>query len=536
LAALALGMVGGLLAERFGPIRALVVAYAVTAAAIAGLGVVPAHDLLVVAVVMVAWGAVRPIGANTMKALANTHAAPEHRGAVQNYLYWLGNGSILLGLVIGAEALGAGHSPLPLFTVAAVYVLSIVPTYAAFRADLAPWSQAEAGDGGFYARLALLARDRALMMAALAMLASVVVDAQLDSSVPLSLVQHFRQGTQLFGPIVAVDSVVVVAAGPLLSRWTSRFRPTGVYLVGSIVYAAGLAFAGIDGTVAGWFIGMVFFGAGEVLWMTPLNQVLGELPVPGREVLYFSVIGMSQYCASFIGPAVGPAVLAVDPAALWLSLLFVSVLGSWAFTDATAALRRRAAFSAAVEVRAAGCTPAEPATAPLAAVPSFQGVGAMLPTARLSEVAMFGVSVKATPIVFLEAVTAEERVQIWSYGVTHVVPPGELVVAAGTAERALYLLEEGELEVLVGEPGQQRQLTTMRTGSVFGEQAFLDGQPRSATVRAAERCVVRELAWQGYLDLAAAHPTLADRLLWDVGRVVSERLRRTTDALRALSA
>jgi CRP/FNR family cyclic AMP-dependent transcriptional regulator len=536
LAGLVLGVVGGFLADRFGPVRALVVASVGSALVIAGLGLVPAHGLVTVAVLMAVWGVLRPVGRNTIDGLATKHAAPEHRGAVQNYLYWIANAGMLVGLLLGAEALGAGRSALPLFIVAAVYVALTIPIYVGFRDDMARKSPKEVPDGGLRASLKLVVHDRALLMAALSMLAAIVVEAQLSSTVPLDLAAHFRNGAQLFGPILAVDSVVVVAGQPLLARITARFKPTWVYLIGALLSAGGLAFAGLDGTVAAWFIGMVIYGVGEVMSATPFNQVLGELPVAGREVLYFSVIGMAQYGAMFLGPAVGPAMLGVDPAALWFSLLFVAVLGSWAFTDATTALKRRAAATQTVEVRAAGYAAPEEAAAPLAEVPTFQGVAAIRPIARISEVAMFGVPVNSTPIVFLESAAPEERERIWSYGTTETIAAGEVLVSAGSSERTLYLVEDGELEVLVGEAGRERRLTVLSVGAVFGEQAFVDGQPRSASIRATGPCVVRQLTWAGFETLSAEAPKLAELLLWDLARVVSERLRRTTQALTLLSA
>ncbi|MGC8487711.1 MAG: MFS transporter [Clostridia bacterium] len=536
LSGLALGVVGGFLADRFGPVRALVVASIASAALITSLGFVPAHALILTAVVMAAWGALRPVGKSTIDGLATKHAAPEHRGAVQNYLYWIANAGVLVGLLLGAEALGAGRSALPLFIVAAVYVVLTIPIYAVFRDDLSPKSSGEAPTRGIGATVSLLVHDRALMMAALSMLAAIVVEAQLSSTVPLDLAAHFQNGTQLFGPILAVDTVVVVAGQPLLTRITARFKPTWVYLIGALLAAGGLAFAGLDGTVAAWFVGMGIYGVGEVLWATQLNQVLGELPVPGREVLYFSVIGMAQYGAMFLGPAVGPAMLGIDPAVLWFALPFVAVLGSWAFTDATTALKRRAAATQTVEVRAAGYAAPEEAAAPLAEVPTFQGTAAMLPIARVSEIALFGMAVKATPIVFLESAAPEERERIWSYGTTAPIAAGEVLVTAGSSERTLYLVEDGELEVLVGEAGRERRLTVLSTGAVFGEQAFVDGQPRSASIRATGPCVVRQLTWAGFETLSAEAPKLAELLLWDLARVVSERLRRTTQALTLLSA
>ncbi len=534
---MALGVVGGFLADRFGAVRAFVVAQVASGVFIAALGFVHAHQLLAAAVLMVLWGAVRPVGGNTMSALANQHAAPEHRGTVQTYMYWIQNAGVLVGLLVGAEALGAGASSLPIFLVAAVFAVMTIPIYLTFRTESEDHANRDDTDRGFRASMRLMTRDRAILMAAVTMLAAIAVEAQLDSSVPLFLSEHFINGTKLFGPILAVDALVVVVGQPILSPLIARFKPTWVYLVGALLSGSGLAFAGLDDKVAVWFIGMFFYAAGEVLWATQLNQLMGELPLAGREALTFSVVGMAQYCGMFLGQSLGPTVLAVHPSMVWFALPFVAVGGSWAFTDATAALKRRAAATQTVEVRQAGfeAAAAEQAES-LAAVPSFQGAGAMLPIARVSEVAIFGIQMKSTPIVFLEAAAPEEREQIWDFGTTETMAAGDTLVTAGSTARTLYLLVDGELEVLVGSEGRERRLTLMTEGSIFGEQAFVDGQARSASIRATRACTVRALTWESFESLSAEHPQLAQLFLHDVARVVSERLRRTTEALTALSA
>ena len=111
--------------------------------------------------------------------------------------------------------------------------------------------------------------------------------------------------------------------------------------------------------------------------------------------------------------------------------------------------------------------------------------------------------VYTTPIVFLEALASSEWDRLWSYGSTR-------DVAAGAAERIVYLLEAGALDVLVSSvDGHAERLTRMGPGSVFGEQAFLDGRPRSASIRAGTGCRVRELSWEGFQRLSAVEPALA---------------------------
>ena len=81
-----MGVVGGYQADRLGLLRAYSVGGVLMAFALAALGLV--HGLVWVAVILVIFGAPRPVGRNALDALANRNAKPEHRGAVENYLYW----------------------------------------------------------------------------------------------------------------------------------------------------------------------------------------------------------------------------------------------------------------------------------------------------------------------------------------------------------------------------------------------------------------------------------------------------------------
>jgi CRP-like cAMP-binding protein len=63
---------------------------------------------------------------------------------------------------------------------------------------------------------------------------------------------------------------------------------------------------------------------------------------------------------------------------------------------------------------------------------------------------------------------------------------------------------------------------------------MLDGSKRSATAIAAEDAVVYSLSRATLDALAASHPALANKLLLNLGRHLSGRLRQTTDALREL--
>ena len=76
-------------------------------------------------------------------------------------------------------------------------------------------------------------------------------------------------------------------------------------------------------------------------------------------------------------------------------------------------------------------------------------------------------------------------------------------------------------------PGQPRFGSTMGPGAVFGEIAFFDGAPRSATVTARQAVELMLLPHTAFDRLAAWHPRIARELLLDLGRVLAHRLRKT---------
>jgi CRP/FNR family transcriptional regulator, cyclic AMP receptor protein len=104
--------------------------------------------------------------------------------------------------------------------------------------------------------------------------------------------------------------------------------------------------------------------------------------------------------------------------------------------------------------------------------------------------------------------------------------PGEVVVTAGARDQSLYLILEGQLEVLAPHGRRRyRRIATVGAGSVIGELSFFDGDTRSAMVRTATQAVLAELSRAGFDALAAANPVLARRLLFDLGRILAQRLR-----------
>ncbi len=65
---------------------------------------------------------------------------------------------------------------------------------------------------------------------------------------------------------------------------------------------------------------------------------------------------------------------------------------------------------------------------------------------------------------------------------------GEVLIREGERGECAYIIESGEVEILVQRDGQLIQIGTRGPGSLLGEMAIIDDKPRTATVRALEDC------------------------------------------------
>jgi len=105
---------------------------------------------------------------------------------------------------------------------------------------------------------------------------------------------------------------------------------------------------------------------------------------------------------------------------------------------------------------------------------------------------------------------------------------GKVLIEKDARERALYFVASGLLEVTSILGGMaMAAIAKVRPGSVVGELAFLDGQPRSAKVWAIADSELYRLQFAAYETFADEHARSACDLLLALGRVVSMRLRNT---------
>ena len=110
----------------------------------------------------------------------------------------------------------------------------------------------------------------------------------------------------------------------------------------------------------------------------------------------------------------------------------------------------------------------------------------------------------------------------------------EVVIQRGAADRTLYLVASGMLEVGVTQVDgvSMTSLARITTGSILGEQSFFDSQPRSANVWAVADGTLLLLPYENFAEFGESEPALARDFLFAMARVLSIRLRNTSFRLR----
>jgi len=96
----------------------------------------------------------------------------------------------------------------------------------------------------------------------------------------------------------------------------------------------------------------------------------------------------------------------------------------------------------------------------------------------------------------------------------------------------MWLLAKGSVSVRLMSHGKNLRVASLARGTTIGEMSLIEAGRRSATVVADEHVVCFEFSRNQFNELLAKHPLTATKLLNNLARELSRRLRRTSDELR----
>jgi CRP/FNR family cyclic AMP-dependent transcriptional regulator len=129
-------------------------------------------------------------------------------------------------------------------------------------------------------------------------------------------------------------------------------------------------------------------------------------------------------------------------------------------------------------------------------------------------------------------VEGHEIRQLTEYVHAYAVDAGVNIFPEGMQGNCMGLLVSGRIEVLKkNSSGEAQRIATITAGKTFGEMSLIDGLPYSATIRALESCTVILLTRNNFTQCVQRHPALGVKLLTEIARLISLRLRQTSGQL-----
>lgn len=99
---------------------------------------------------------------------------------------------------------------------------------------------------------------------------------------------------------------------------------------------------------------------------------------------------------------------------------------------------------------------------------------------------------------------------------------GEEIVCQGDVGDCMYVIQEGQVEVVKVTDDNEVPLMVLDTGEVFGEMAIVEREVRMATVRALGRARILTIDKKGFLRRIHEDPSLAYRVVQTMSRRIRD--------------
>ena len=121
--------------------------------------------------------------------------------------------------------------------------------------------------------------------------------------------------------------------------------------------------------------------------------------------------------------------------------------------------------------------------------------------------------------------SAEERDLFEALGKIVKVREGDFLIRASDTDSTLYSVEDGHLDVVINRGGTDTVVATVGPGEILGEVSFIDGSPRSVSVKAGEQTTVRAWDRDTLFNALNEEPHLLSKFAVAMSELLVERLR-----------
>jgi len=112
------------------------------------------------------------------------------------------------------------------------------------------------------------------------------------------------------------------------------------------------------------------------------------------------------------------------------------------------------------------------------------------------------------------------------------VEAGSVLFRQGDEGNELYIVRLGSVATSIDLPdGKSREIAVFKSGDFFGEMSIFENAPRSATCTAREKSELLVLHQRSIFRIIENHPTAAQKIMYRMLNITTQRLRNTGDFL-----
>ena len=128
---------------------------------------------------------------------------------------------------------------------------------------------------------------------------------------------------------------------------------------------------------------------------------------------------------------------------------------------------------------------------------------------------------------YFEELTDEHMTHLVTAASYESFPAGTMLAVQGEPGDRAFIILEGEVEVVLAKGGCEKVLTVRGSGSILGEMALLEDQPRAASLRTLTEVKAFVLSSKAFHGLLTNQPELS----LAINRSLSARMRLTQETL-----
>lgn len=110
--------------------------------------------------------------------------------------------------------------------------------------------------------------------------------------------------------------------------------------------------------------------------------------------------------------------------------------------------------------------------------------------------------------------------EVASYVVT--AKAGDAIYRQGDTTTDMYIIQEGEVEVVCAYAGTEHQAALLEAGDFFGEMSLLGDVPREGTARAKTDCTLLKIGFSTFDQIVRESPEIPVRMLYKLSRRLRE--------------